>query len=161
HLGVGKEPGAGWHNYEDFRWNDEFVAFLKALRQQSPDGVDLVLNGDTFELWQSTEPDCKPVESNKNVGCSENEAADRLERVLSAHRDSIDALRAFAEESGNHVILVPGNHDAALLFPSVRDLLAEVAGPKVDVRMEGFWLTEDHRILFEHGHQFDEVNEMK
>lgn len=160
HFGVGRD-GSAWHPYEDFRWHDDFVRFLAALRARVPGGATLVLNGDTFELWQSTTNDC-PLLSNRDLGCEEKAAKSRLERVLAQHKETIAALREFAEADGNKnkVVIVPGNHDAALLFGSVRDILVQKIGPKVQVVTDGYWLL-GRKVLFEHGHQFDELNALK
>jgi hypothetical protein len=53
------------------------------------------------------------------------------------------------------VTFVPGDGDAALLFPEVRRrLLSTTAGAgRVDVAGQGYWLSRDGRVLAEHGHQ--------
>ena len=51
HFGVGKQDGQ-WHAFEDARWAPEFYLFLDAISRQSNGTTDLVLNGDTLELWQ-------------------------------------------------------------------------------------------------------------
>ena len=38
---------------DDFRWGDEFKLFLDEVHHMGGGATDLVLNGDTFELWQS------------------------------------------------------------------------------------------------------------
>jgi hypothetical protein len=90
HMGVGRTSSGGWHPFEDFRWSSEFAAFLKAVDQEGHSAVDLVLNGDTFELLQSTVDGCNPPDT--DAGCREAEALVRVERVLSAHGPEIDAL---------------------------------------------------------------------
>src|SRR5262245_58551854 len=83
HMGEGREPSGAWSAYEDFRWAGEFVDFLNASDREGQSAVDLVLNGDTFELLQSTHGGC--TESVVASGCTEAEATERLERVLAAH----------------------------------------------------------------------------
>jgi hypothetical protein len=80
----------------------------------------------------------------------------RLERVLAAHRTEIAAIRDFARTGSNRVVFVPGDSDAALLFPAVqRRLQSAMAAPagRVDVARTGFWLSRDGRVYAEHGHQ--------
>lgn len=160
HFGVGRLEG-GWHQYEDARWAVEFGLFLDYLATTYPEGVDLVLNGDTFELWQSIGHDCSDTE-NRDWGCSESEALDRLRRVLSAHAPEMKAIGAFAAKGANRVFIVPGNHDAALMFESVARLAVEATGAptgRVQVETKGFWVSGDGRILAEHGHQIgNDVN---
>jgi len=161
HLGVGRDQQNPklWHVMEDFRWEEEFKLFLKEIDRLGGGRTDLVLNGDTFELWQSLKEDCSY--SNPDLGCTEAEALGRLQRVIVAHAPELDALAQFAQSKENRVIIVPGNHDAALLFPRVREatLQAILAPGKVTIPSGGFWLSPDKLIYVEHGHQIGrEVN---
>jgi len=172
HLGVGRGVDSAWDPYEDFRWHESFAAFLDKLQELSPEGSALILNGDTFELWQSPEAlvtaadaeqyRCPIADSAEQLGCEEAVARHRLARILEVieHRATLRDLREFAERPGNQVVVVPGNHDAALLYPSVRQRLREVVGDKVEVATDGYWLSPDRRILVEHGHQMDPLNAM-
>jgi UDP-2,3-diacylglucosamine pyrophosphatase LpxH len=132
----------------------EFAAFLQAVNADGNGATDLILNGDTFELLQSIERDC--VYADANLGCTELEARGRLERVLAGHDVEIKALGQFARSGSNRVVFVPGDHDAALLFPSVgRRALDALDAPerRVDVATSGYWLSADGQIFAEHGHQ--------
>jgi hypothetical protein len=154
HMGVGRAPSGAWHPSEDFRWSSEFAAFLKAIDQEGRSAVDLVLNGDTFELLQSTVPGCEPAAA--DAGCGEAEALGRLERVLLAHEAEIDALAQFARAGSNRVVFVPGDHDAALLFPAVgRRVVGALGAPsgRVEMAAQGYWVSPDGKIYAEHGHQ--------
>ena len=83
HLGVGRSAGGEWLPIEDFRWQEDFASFLRAIDEAGKGATDLVLNGDTFELWQSTTDDCR--QRDVRLGCTEQEALGRLERVIAAH----------------------------------------------------------------------------
>ena len=115
HMGSGRDAAGAWPAGEDFRWADEFERFLAALDAEGGGATDLILNGDTFELAAD---EC--VRDDPGLGCTEAEALAALERVLAAHTRAIEALAAFARAGANRVVLVPGDHDAALLFPAVR-----------------------------------------
>lgn len=160
HFGVGRDATGAWDPYEDFRWAAEWDAFLRQLSPSGRPATDLVLNGDAFELWQSVDQDCRYAE--RNLGCTEAEALRRLQRVLTAHAAELAALGRFAAAGDNRVIVVPGNHDGALLFPRlVQAVVAAVPTPagRVRVATEGFWLSTDARIYAEHGHMIgEEVN---
>ena len=154
-LGEGRAADGSWSPYEDFRWAEDLQRFLAALVEESGP-TDLVLNGDTFELLQASDSAC--AWDDPALGCTEAEALDRLDRVLSAHRDETAALAAFAAAGDNRVVLVPGDHDAALLFPAVgqRAVEAFAAAPgRVGVAGEGFWRSADGLIHAEHGHQIE------
>jgi UDP-2,3-diacylglucosamine pyrophosphatase LpxH len=162
HFGVGREQQA-WHSMEDFRWAPEFQAFLTAVNREGAGKTDLVIAGDAFELWQSRTNDCAPA--NLDAGCSEDEALGRLKTVASAHDVELRALGTFAAADANRLVFVPGNHDAALLFPRVAraavDATASTAG-RVTVEASGYWLSPDKQVLVEHGHQMGkEVNKLR
>lgn len=157
HFGVGRE-GQGWSPYEDFRWHAEFKEFLAFL--ESRGDHDLVFLGDTFELWQSLERDC--IYDEADLGCTEREALGRIGRAIAAHRDSLEAIGAFARAGRNRVVIVPGNHDAALFWPSVQQAVLSATGAAADrisIESRGYWLSADQMIYGEHGQQIGkEVN---
>ena len=153
HLGSGKSANGEWLPTEDFRWQDDFFSFLRAIDEAGKGATDLVLNGDTFELWQSTTDDCRARDA--RLGCTEQEARGRLARVVAAHSVELTALGAFARNGTNRLILVPGDHDAALLFPAVgATAIASFNAPeRVEIATRGYWLSADGAIYAEHGHQ--------
>src|SRR2546422_330483 len=53
HFGEGRDGSGAWHPYEDFRWPAEFAGFLKTIDEDGKGSVDLILNGDTFELQKA------------------------------------------------------------------------------------------------------------
>ena len=152
-LGEGRAADGSWSPYEDFRWAEDLQGFLTALAEEGGP-TDLVLNGDTFELLQASDGAC--AWDDPALGCTEAEALARLDRALAAHRDETAALAAFAAAGDNRLVLVPGDHDAALLFPAVgqRAVEAFAAAPgRVRVAGQGFWRSADGLIHAEHGHQ--------
>ncbi|MCY4027110.1 MAG: hypothetical protein OXH75_12460 [Acidobacteria bacterium] len=154
HLGLGRDEAGEWRSDEDFRWADEFALFLDALDAERGGATDLILNGDTFDLTRSGDAGC--AHGDPALGCTEQEALDRLDRVLAAHRDVVDSLAAFATSGANRVVLVPGEHDAALLFPAVgRRVEAALGGPegRAEVAADGYWQSDDGQVHVEHGHQ--------
>lgn len=153
HFGVGKMPNGEWHPFEDARWAPEFKLFLEELNRIGKGETDLVFNGDTFELWQSLENDCRYAD--ENLGCTEQEALKRLKTVIAAHQAELAAIKSFAEFGNNRVFIVPGNHDAALLFESVAaEVLNAIGAPeRVNISPEGYWLSADGMIYAEHGQQ--------
>jgi len=153
HLGAGRNANGEWLPSEDFRWQEDFASFLKAIDEAGKGATDLVLNGDTFELWQSTSDDCRARDA--RLGCTEKEAVARLERVVAAHAADLSALGTFARGGTNRLVLVPGDHDAALLFPAVatRAIASFDAPGRVEVATRGYWLSADGAVYAEHGHQ--------
>lgn len=170
HLGVGRTATdadgrwtkGGWHPIEDFRWNDDLTEFLRWAQADAGNrGIDLVVAGDFLELWQFADETQKcgaPGSADSNIGCDAAQACERLDRILGAHADTLQALSAFAQHGSNRLIIVPGNHDAALVFETVTDhLLEKMAAPanRVIVERSGLWLSGDGQVLVEHGHQIE------
>ncbi|MGH9219161.1 MAG: metallophosphoesterase [Vicinamibacterales bacterium] len=152
HMGPGRDSGGAWHAVEDFRWRDEFIRFLDAL-SAAGGNVDLVINGDLFELLQS--PDA-PCTGDGIVGCTDNEALQRLVIVTKAHTTELVAVGKFAAAGSNRVYIIPGDHDAALLIARVwQRALAAFAAPadRVMLVSSGSWRSGDGRVHIEHGHQ--------
>jgi UDP-2,3-diacylglucosamine pyrophosphatase LpxH len=159
HMGVGRQADGRWSNFEDFRWAPEFRAFLDEIDRAGNGATDLVIVGDAFELWQSTTDDC--IYPEKDFGCTEVDAMARMSRIVANHSDELAALGAFAKMGANHVVFVPGNHDAALLFDGVAQMAqaAMDAGAAVEVNRTGAWISPDSAIYAEHGHEIGkEVN---
>lgn len=164
HMGLGK-VGSQWHPYEDFRWPKALKSLLDEVSRLGKDRVDLVIAGDFLELWQR--PDdiaCKG--QGAGLGCTVEEMVRVTQRVIKAHSGvdagsprAFDSLRAFSQRGENRIYLLPGNHDAALLIPSVWALVAEALNEKsgrvkfIGASEEGRWTTANGRIVVEHGHQ--------
>lgn len=151
-MGMGRDNSGAWHVWEDFRWAEEFSAFLRAIDRDGKSTVDLVLNGDSFDFPQAGDSDCAA----SATGCSEPELLARMERVASAHGAEIAALRTFADRGTNHLTVVPGDADSALLRPVVHQRLIRLLGAspgRVEIASAGYWLSRDGRLHAEHGHQ--------
>jgi UDP-2,3-diacylglucosamine pyrophosphatase LpxH len=159
HMGVGKVPGTKqWNAMEDFRWEKEFGLFLDEINKRGKGKTNLVINGDLFELWQFVEDNCDY--GDPDLGCTEKDALKRVQDVLAAHAPEMRVLKKFADSPGeNRVYIVPGNHDAALLYKGVaQELLNNInAAPgKVCILSSGYWRSSDGFVYVEHGHQIEE-----
>jgi len=160
HMGVGKDQSGKWHQYEDFRWKHEFDLFLREINRLGKGETDLILGGDTFELWQSVDDDCHY--GSKNLGCTESDALNRIKRVIDFHGPELRALGKFANYGNNRLFLLPGNHDASIIFPNMSRVVLDAiqsAKGRAAILGEGYWLSADQRVYVEHGHQIGkEVN---
>jgi hypothetical protein len=156
HIGTGRDESGAWHPTEDFRWDDEFALFLEHLTALGENANDLVLNGDTFELSEAVRGVDGCQYDVPALGCTQDEALARLDVVLSAHARAIDALANFARVGSNRIFVIPGDHDAALMFPAVAARAGQALGgveAGVQIQMEGFWASSDGKVYAEHGHQ--------
>ena len=138
HMGAGRDESGRWRREEDFRWAPEFSEFLRAIDAQHRSSVDLVLNGDTFDLPRA-----------------EAEALASLDRVLPAHTAERQALAAFATRGTNHVVLIPGDRDSALRLAKVAERVVSAlqgSADRVAAASAGYWVSADGKVHAEHGH---------
>lgn len=179
HMGLGKTGDGDWHPTEDFRWPCALEGFLEAIDGMPPidwakageeapaldcegskggdkivkEGpVDLVIAGDFLELWQTSD-DSK---CDEDLGCTVQDMEAITKEVLKAHSKELDDLARFAAKGGNCLVIVPGNHDAALVLPSVWSLVEEKLSSRkgcVERAPNGRWHSSDSKIAVEHGHQ--------
>jgi 3',5'-cyclic AMP phosphodiesterase CpdA len=127
---------------------------LKQINKDGQGNTNLVLNGDTFELWQSLAMDC--IHPDKDLGCTEKEELTRSSRVLAQHRLEMASLKEFAESGQNRVIFVPGNHDVGLIYPAVQSAVLNAVGAKkgtVRIARDGYWTSGDGAVYADHGQQ--------
>lgn len=155
HLGLGRTASGAWDPREDFRWSDALNAFLERVSACTDDRADLVVAGDLLELWQPpVDVACRGP--NGDLGCTPAELLKTTQAVIAAHRTELAALGRLAARGDNRLVLLPGNHDAALMLPDVWDALSTAVGapPSRLVRADaGHWLWDSGRVLIEHGHQ--------
>jgi len=171
HFGLGK-LGNQWVASEDFRWPQALAGFLERISTCSKDRADLVIAGDALELWQPPK-DIACRGANQDTSCSKSEWVELTRRVVAAHKAELAAIGAFAARGANRVYFVPGNHDAALHIDEVWHLVLAASGDSAGRVMRcsilerppcssrGVWLSEDGKILVEHGHQGEELNKFR
>lgn len=162
HFGLGQNNGR-WNPLDDFRWSVALKGFLDEISRRTGDQTTLVIAGDFFEMWQHPSVRCRDGDADHGCTVAEMEQIARL--IVSGHRRDLEALGSFARRGGNRLVVVPGNHDAALLLPGVWAIVAPViAAPgKVDLVKSGVWVSRNGRIVAEHGHQMpgEDVNGYK
>ena len=138
--------------------------FLDSLAACGSDKVDLVIAGDLLELWQPTDKvACKQRSGDSDYGCTPEEMKRIAEVVITAHQADLVRLGTFATKGSNRLIIIPGNHDAALLLDDIWNLVkAAINVPDANrlVRVQsGVWASDGGKVVAEHGHQIGtEVN---
>lgn len=157
HMGLGIRPDGTWQPQEDFRWPNALQGFLDEMASRYPDdNVDVVVLGDFLELWQR--PDHLPCTTpDDDLSCTRAEMVALAQAVVEAHQEDLESIGNYVGRGNNRLYIVPGNHDAALLVPEVRqvmvDAFPEAARSHVVVEVDGAWTSADGRIVTEHGHQ--------
>ena len=113
----------------------------------------LVLLGDTFDFPAVTLPGRRPTPATHP-----EEATRKLECILAAHPDVLEALRGVLA-AGHAIDFVAGNHDMELLVPAVEAHLRDaLGGSRSSVRVHPWILYVPGLLYAEHGQQHHDVN---
>jgi UDP-2,3-diacylglucosamine pyrophosphatase LpxH len=150
HLGKGRLDEHGHINdLEDFYEDQKFIEFLNHYsgRRTSDDEVELILNGDFFELLV--------VDGQDQVTNRETEQTVlwKIQKIFQGHKDVFDALWAFGARPGNRIAFIVGNHDAGLLWPQVQRAVIQRLGPSTRI-FESVYNTGPIHIAHGNHHEF-------
>ncbi len=147
------EMGAGGP-YDDFPRSDFLAEVIRGYGRDPYRwlAVDLVFNGDTFDLLKTSYRGGFTHHVTRDV------AIDKMERVAAAHDVFFEQLREFLRDdpARRRVFFVAGNHDMELSFPEVQALIRERIGSSDNVLFPGLSLTLG-RMHIEHGSQLDDL----
>jgi UDP-2,3-diacylglucosamine pyrophosphatase LpxH len=158
-LHLGSNP-----TLDDFTRDREFEALLELpeLKPGGGDQVDLVLLGDSFDLWQSvSEKECRQEQGRRidlaYVAVSE---AQRLNGVQTKHRRWFEAVGRFAQRPGCRLIFITGNHDHSLIDSAVQAQLTHDLdlGGSARLSFANFYEDPAMRLYADHGNQYDHNN---
>ena len=143
--------GAG-SAFDDFPRSDFLAEIIRGYGRDPYRwlAIDLVFNGDTFDLLKTSFRGGYPHHVTREV------AIDKMERVAAAHPAFFDAVREFLSEDRmrRRVHFIVGNHDMELLFPEVQTLIRERVGSFDSIHFPGFSMSLG-RLHVEHGSQLD------
>lgn len=144
------EMGAGGV-FDDFPHSPWLAELINEYNEPPYRGipVDLVFDGDTFDLLKTSLGDVYPRHVTEAVALA------KLDRVLAAHPAFLEGVRAFllGGDAQRRVHFVIGNHDAELAFPAVQRRLSEAIGAP-GVWFPGF-AVDIGDLRVEHGSQGD------
>lgn len=146
HLGEGKRLWDGRPNLlEDFLADEKLVEFLN-FYSQAYDEVELVLNGNFFEMMrfriQEDFPDI----------LYEAYAVDLVRNLMAGHSRVIQALRRFMEKPNNRLVYLAGDSDRGILWPAVQEEIKSQISDRIQFETSPY--TRDG-IQIQHGHEFD------
>ena len=133
-------------SHERFSQDEEFYRFLKY--HESHPRTHLVIAGDFFDTVQVH------VEGASAMDISEKIACQKMTIILTAHTQVFEGLKDFAIQNG--ITFLIGNHDPALAFPKVRDLIKSRIGNPRNLHFALEFHTGDLRVI--HGNQWDSAN---
>ena len=167
HLSAGRV--AEGNPLEDFGSEQEFAALLDEVIAESERegaGVELIFNGDTFEMLQVPHvAEFDPVTEyppKQYHSSSEEDSILKMEIIVEGHRAFFGALGRFLRMGPprRHVTFVKGNHDLNLHWSGVkaviRDALGARSGRRSLVTFEERRISREG-IYVEHGNQYAEA----
>jgi UDP-2,3-diacylglucosamine pyrophosphatase LpxH len=145
------EMGAGGP-YDDFLRSDFLAEIIRSYGQDPYRwlAVDLVFNGDTFDLLKTSTAGAFPTHITRDI------AVAKMERIAAAHPAFFEALRDHVRDDPERrrVFFVVGNHDMELFFPEVQAVLRGRIGAPARVFFPGLEMSIG-RLHVEHGSQLD------
>ena len=158
-LHLGSNP-----TLDDFTRDREFEALLElpALKPGVGDQVDLVLLGDSFDLWQSvSENECRQEKSNRiDLEYLADSEAQRLALVRAKHLRWFEALGRFGKRPGCRLVFITGNHDHSLINPAVQAQVTQYLGldGSAGLLFANFYEDLTLSLYADHGNQYDHNN---
>ena len=157
HLGAGLIVNKRKNFLEDFHYDKELIEFIEyhgSMHYQERE-VELIINGDFLDLLA-----VPFVPYFDDEFWSEQAALDKLKMIISAHPGVFDALRNFLTFPNNRLVYILGNHDAELIFESLREYLVDQF-PKEDQSKFKILLNADEvyipeeGVVLKHGHEYE------
>lgn len=159
HLGAGDEYEGRKNPLEDFYSDKELVDFFEyySSGEYQNKEVELIINGDFFDLL------AVPYVSQFDEDFwSESASLEKLELILEAHPEVMAALDLFLSAKNKTVVYIIGNHDAELLFDSLKNrfFLSFSEENRNKIRLENdLNLYEPVRGVFiQHGHEYESLH---
>lgn len=161
HLGAGVNVNNRRNFLEDFHYDKELIEFVEyhSSGHYLDREVELIINGDFFDLLAV--PFVKYFD---DEFWSEHAALDKLKMILEAHMGVIEALKDFLSYPNNHIVYILGNHDAELVFESLRDYLLELFAEKdrdkfrILLNDNTVYIPEEG-IVLKHGHEYERAHQ--
>ncbi len=168
HLGAGPFVNDKVNFLEDFHYDKELVEFFQYYSQGDflNKKIEIVINGDFLDFL------AVPFgEFFDDEFWSEEASLKRLDFILKAHKEVIEALGEFLTVKNKSIVYIIGNHDAEFLFESTREKFQQALPDKgkkhfrfivdntVEYRpVEGVVIKHGHE--YELSHRFDPIESM-
>jgi UDP-2,3-diacylglucosamine pyrophosphatase LpxH len=157
HLSTGVRPGSP-NPFEDFFHDERFAELLAYYSAKQGDaGVELILNGDVFDLLKVRIHGRFPTEVTDEI------AAEKLRLCLEGHPRFVHAVKDFLSHPKNRITYLPGNHDLDMWLPGPQALFRRYVAPGEAASRVQFITHSDTYYLPEgiqvrHGHQFERIH---
>jgi UDP-2,3-diacylglucosamine pyrophosphatase LpxH len=158
HLATGTRRGE-FNPLEGFYYDDEFEELLQHYDEKAhaEQEIELILNGDIFDLLKVKLDNVWPIEITPDV------AAEKLRHCLDGHPTFVRALQQFLSKAGRRIVYLPGNHDLDMWFTAAQDIFRRYIAPgALADRVRFITATDTYHlpegIQIRHGHQFEAIH---
>lgn len=163
HLGAGGNVNKRRNFLEDFYYDKELIEFIEyhSSGYYLDREVELIINGDFFDLLA-----VPFVRYFDDEFWSEKASLDKFKMIIEAHMGIIEALKDFISYPNNNVVYIIGNHDAELVFESLRNYLLNFFPEKdrqkfrILINDETVYIPHDG-IIIKHGHEYEHAHHFK
>ena len=159
HLGAGDEVDGRINPLEDFYSDKELVDFFHYYsggEYQSKE-VELIINGDFLDFLA-----VPFVPQFDGDYWSEKAALQKLEVILDAHPEVMNALGEFLSAKNKKVVYIIGNHDAEFLFESVKkkfiDQFPVEVRDKITLSNTLNLYEPVKGVFIQHGHEYESLH---
>jgi len=159
HLGAGDEVNGRMNPLEDFASDKELVDFLNyySSGEYLSRDIELIINGDFFDLLAV--PFVKHFDEDF---WSEKVALEKLNMILAAHPEVMEALVKFVATKNKTLTYIIGNHDAELLFDSLKERILSFFTDDIKSKVT---LANDLNlyepvpgVFIQHGHEYESAH---
>lgn len=156
HLGAGKMIRGRRNFLEDFFFDRELVEFIDYYNNgiYHDQDVELVINGDFLDLLA-----VPFVNYFDDEFWSEKAAIEKMKMIVRNHKDVMEALKRFIAKAHRKIVYIIGNHDAELVFESVKqvffDVFPEESRHKLVLSNSLVEYEPVPNLFIKHGHQYE------
>ncbi len=155
-LHVG-DPETG--HLEDFDRDDDFRRLLlEIIPQRAGAPSTLIIAGDFIDFPQ-VHPHVAWHSLGERYGVTENQSLDKIKKVINGHPVVFSAMEEFIHRGGQ-ILMLPGNHDIDLHWPSVLGALHTELGSPDTTRFQFVkgGTIHEQGVYIEHGNQYSYDN---
>lgn len=159
HLGAGSEYQGRKNHLEDFHSDRELVDFFHyhSTGEYQSKEVELIINGDFLDFLA-----VPFVPFFDDEFWSEKAALHKLDLILDAHSEVMDALEGFLKTKNKKLTYIIGNHDAEFLFDSMKLRFKERFGEDVrnliTISNELTLYEPTKGVFLQHGHEYESLH---
>lgn len=155
HLGAGAIVDSRRNPLEDFHADKELVDFFDYYSSGEYQNleVELIINGDFLDLLA-----VPYVRYFDDEFWSERASLEKLEMIINAHQEVFGAMKKFLGQKNKKLVYIIGNHDAELIFDSLKErFLSEFGQLKEKIIIDKKLTTYEpvKGVFLQHGHEYE------